>query len=131
MRCPVCSDANDQDFRFCQHRGYKRKVNTTESIRRIAGDLEKIDQRLQQLMNFDRATGYAKQKDSLKKEFDMFLRSLPAYITLATVAPRDICRFLVFTDKDGKNQIHRNDCRHIGQKGKYDCGCTVRLSYKT
>ena len=73
----MCSYANDQDFRFCQHRSYKRKVNTTESVRRIAGDLEKIDQRLQQLMNFDRAAAYAKQKDSLKKEFDMFLRFTP------------------------------------------------------
>lgn len=136
----MCSYANDQDFRFCQHRSYKRKVNTTESVRRIAGDLEKIDQRLQQLMNFDRAAAYAKQKDSLKKEFDMFFGSLPGYVTLATVAPRDICRFLVFTDKDGKNQVHRNDCRprdynsccrHKGEKGKYDCGCSVRLSYKT
>lgn len=105
----MCSYANDQEFRFCQHRGYKQKVNTTESIRRIAGDLEKVDKRLQQLMNFDRATGYAKQKDSLKKEFDMFLGSLAGYITLATVAQRDICRFLVFTDKDGKNQVHCND----------------------
>ena len=126
----MCSYANDQDFRFCQHRGYKRKVNTTESVRRIAGDLEKIDQRLQQLMNFDRATGYAKQKDSSKKEFNMFLGSLPGYVTPATVAPRDIYRFLVFTDKDGKNQVHRNYCRHIGQKGKFDCGRPVRLSYK-
>ena len=126
----MCSYANDQDFRCCQHRSYKRKVNTTESVRRIAGDLEKIDQRLQQLMNFDRARGYARQKDSLKREFDMFLGSLPGYITIATVAPRDISRFLVFTDKDGKNQVHRNDRRHIGQKGKYDCGRLVRLSYK-
>lgn len=52
----MCSYANDQDFRFCQDRSYKRKVNTTESVRRIAGDLEKIDQRLQQLMNFDQET---------------------------------------------------------------------------
>lgn len=82
-------------------------------------------------MNFDRATGHAKRKDSLKKEFDIFLGSLPGYVTLAIVAPCDICRFLVFTDKDGKNQVHRNDCRHIGLKGKNDCGCSVRLSYKT
>lgn len=40
-------------------------------------------------------------------------------------------RFLVFTDKDGKNQAHRNRCGHVGQMGKYECGCPVRLSYKT
>ena len=82
-------------------------------------------------MNFDHATGYAKQKDSLKKEFEMFLGSLPDFVTLATVALCDICRFLVFKGEDGKTQVHRYGCRHIGQKGKYECGCQVRLSYKT
>ena len=65
-------------------------------------DLKSIDQRLRQLMDFDRATSYAKQKDSLRKEFETFLASLPGHITLATVTPRDICRFLVFKDKNGK-----------------------------
>ena len=65
-------------------------------------DLESIDQRLRQLLDFDRATNYAKQKDSLRKEFEAFLASLPGHITLATVTPRDICRFLVFKDKNGK-----------------------------
>jgi len=63
-------------------------------------DLKSIDQRLRQLMDFDRATSYAKQKDSLRKEFETFLASLPGHITLATVTPRDICRFLVFKDKN-------------------------------
>lgn len=102
-----------------------------ESVDRIDVDLENIDQRLQQLMNFDRATSYAKQKDSLKKEFKTFLGSLPGYVTLATVTPRDICRFLVFKDKNGKTQVHRNGCKYIGQKGIYVCGCPVHLSYKT
>ncbi|KAL9976123.1 hypothetical protein ACROYT_G013375 [Oculina patagonica] len=82
-------------------------------------------------MNFDRATSYAKQKDSLRKEFETFLASLPGHITLATVTPRDICRFLVFKDKNGKTQIHRNGCKYLGQAGRYTCGCPVRLSYKT
>ena len=59
-------------------------------------DLKSIDQRLRQLMDFDRATSNAKQKDSLRKEFGTLLASLPGHITLATVTPRDICRFLVF-----------------------------------
>ena len=94
-------------------------------------DLKSIDQRLRQLMDFDRATSYAKQKDSLRKEFETFLASLPGHITPATVTPRDICRFLVFKDKNGKTQIHRNGCKYIGQAGRYTCGCPVRLSYKT
>ncbi len=94
-------------------------------------DLESIDQRLRQLMDIDRATSYAKQKDSLRKEFKTFLVFLPGHITLATVFPRDICRFLVFQDKNGKTQVHRNGCKYIGQAGRYTCGCLVRLSYKT
>ena len=47
------------------------------------------------------------------------------------MTPRDICRFLVFKDKNGKTQIHRNGCKYIGQAGRYTCGCPIRLSYKT
>ena len=57
-------------------------------------DLESIDQCLRQLMAFDRATSYAKKKDSLRKEFETFLASLPGHIRLPTVTLRDICRFL-------------------------------------
>lgn len=67
-------------------------------------------------MNFDLATGYAKRKDSLKKEFDIFLGSLPGYVTLATVAPRDICRFLVFTDKDGKTRFTKMVVDILGKR---------------
>ena len=45
-------------------------------------------------MGFDRATSHAKQKDLLRKEFETFLASLPGNITIATVTPRDIFRFL-------------------------------------
>ena len=65
-------------------------------------NLESIDRRLRQLMDLNRATSYAKQKDSLRKEFETFLASLPGHITLATVTPRDICRFLVFKTRTGK-----------------------------
>ena len=82
-------------------------------------------------MDFDRATSYAKQKGSLQKEFESFLASLLGHVTLATVTPRDVCRFLIFKDKDGKTQIHRNGCDHIGKKGRFSCGCPIRLSYKT
>ena len=47
--------------------GFEQKVHTMVSVHRIAIDLEKIDQCVEQLMNFDHATGYAKQKDSLKR----------------------------------------------------------------
>ena len=59
VRCPVCSHANDQDFRFCQRCGYNRKIVTAVNIDKIDIDLVSIDQRLRQLIDFDRATSYA------------------------------------------------------------------------
>ena len=48
-----------------------------------------------------------------------------------TVTPRDLCRFLIFKDKRGKTQVHRNTCEFLGQRGNQSCGCPLRLSYKT
>ena len=66
---------------------------TAANIDKTDIDLESIDQDGMDRMDFDRATSYAKQKDSLTKEFETFLASLPGHITLATVTPRDICQF--------------------------------------
>ena len=131
VRCPLCSHANDIDFRFCQRCGYVRKILKTNSVDIITVDLKSIDQRLQQLYNYDQATSYAKQKLSLQKELESFLAALPGQVTLATVTPRDICRFLIFKDMNGKTQVHTNSCQFIGQRGKHPCGCPLRLSYKT
>ena len=94
-------------------------------------DVNAIDRRLQQLALFDQATGYSKKKDSLQNELENFISSLPGCPTLATVTPRDICRFLVHKDKNGKTQVHRNGCPHLRKRGTYDCACPLRLSYKT
>ena len=51
--------------------------------------------------------------------------------SLAIVSPRDLCRFLVFKDRGGKTQVHRNGWAFLGQRGTHSCGCPVRLSYKT
>ena len=56
---------------------------------------------------------------------------LPGKPSLAIVSPRDLCRFLVFKDRGGKTQVHRNGCVFLGQRGTHSCGCPVRLSYKT
>ena len=48
---------------------------TAVNIDKTDIDLESIDHRLRQLMDFDRATSYAKQKDSLRKEFETFLET--------------------------------------------------------
>ena len=77
VRCPVCSRANDSDFRFCQHCGYKRKIfSLVKKSDTLKLDLDSIDKRLQQLLNFDQATSYSRQKDSLQKELEDFLSAL-------------------------------------------------------
>ena len=60
-----------------------------------------------------------------------FLSFLPGCLTIATVTLRDICRFLVYKDKNGKTQVHRNGCPHLGKTGTHDCACSLRFSYKT
>ena len=90
-----------------------------------------IDDRLRQLALFDQATCYSKQKASLPKELENFLSSLLSSISVSTVTPRDICRFLVHKDKNGKTQVHCNGCPHLGKRGTFDCACPLRLSYKT
>ena len=96
-----------------------------------SGTLQAIDERLHQLSLFSEATSYSKQKDSLQKELERFLGSLPGCPTLMSVIPRDICRFLVFKDQNGRTQVHKNGCSFLGQRGLHQCDCPVRLSYKT
>ena len=48
-----------------------------------------------------------------------------------TATPRDVCRFLVYKDKSGKTQVHKNECIYLGKKGSFKCGCPLRLSYNT
>ena len=94
-------------------------------------DVNAIDDRLSQLALFDQPTCYSKQKASLQREIENFLSSLPASITVSTITPRDICCFLVHNDENGKTQVHRNGCPHLGKRGTFDCACPLRLSYKT
>ena len=98
--------------------------------RSVGINLDEIDTQLNQLWNFDQATGYSKQKDSLQKELENFLAGLPGKPSLAIVSPRDLCRFLAIKDRGGKTQVHRNSCAFLGQRGTHSCGCPVRLSYK-
>ena len=76
-------------------------------------------------------TSYKKQKDSLQRELETFLSALPGFVTMATVTPRDLCRFLIFKDSHCKTQVHRNSCEFLGQRCKHSCGCFLRLFYKT
>ena len=131
VRCPNCDHANDSDFRYCQRCGYNRKILNSGKHTALAIDMDVIDNRLRQLALFDQATSYSKQEDSLQRELENFLSSLPGCLTKATVTPRHICRFLVYKDKNGKTQVLHNGCPHLGKTGTYDCACPLQLSYKT
>lgn len=131
VACPVCRHSNDFDFRFCQRCGYKRKVLNPDVRPTVAFHLSSIDDRLNQLTVFNQATSYSKQKDSLQLELENFLASLPGSPTLATVTPRDLCRFLVYKDSHGRTQVHSNGCQFLGKRGVQSCSCPLRLSHKT
>ena len=131
VRCPCCGHANDCDFRFCQQCGYSRKRVVSSNTKPFQFDITQIDSRLQQLQNYAQTTSYMRQKNSLQQELEGFLLSLPARPTLATVTPRDLCRFLVFKDRHGKTQVHHQTCRFLGQRGVQACQCPLRLSFKT
>ena len=114
-----------------QRCGYNRKVFNKNIRPSIIIDLPSIDDRLRQLTVFDQTTSYSKQKDSLQRELETFLASLPGSPTLATVTPRDLCRFLVYKDSHGKTQVHVNGCQFLGMRGIHGCPCPLRLSHKT
>lgn len=56
-------------------------VSSAATIGEVSVDLDAIDARVQQLFNYDKATSYAKQKDSLQKELEGFLSTLPLHAT--------------------------------------------------
>ncbi len=68
LRCPVCSHANDSDFRWLQEKD-PILINKSGSVK---VDLDSIDKRLQQLLNVDQATNKSKQEDSVRKELEAF-----------------------------------------------------------
>lgn len=58
VKCPTCRHAKDFDVRF----GYKRKFKTTpvEHHSHVVVNLDEIEARLQQSLNYDQATSYKK-----------------------------------------------------------------------
>ena len=98
VRCPIFCHANESDFRYCQRCDYERKVICPSRVGQVGVniDLSQTDKRLQELLNYDQATSYSKQKDSLQKQLEAFLSALQGQVTLATATPRDLCRFLIF-----------------------------------
>ena len=90
VRCPALQHPNDFDFRFCQRCGYNRKILKAATIGEVSVDLDAIDARIQQLLNYDKATSYAKQKDSLRKELGVSFLPCQA-ISHLPLSPRVTC----------------------------------------
>ena len=111
--------------------GYKRRVlsSVARSIKDV--DLAALDAHLAQLQMLSLSTPYAKQKSSLKSEFEDFLFSLPGRRSLYSATPLDVCHFLSWKDKGGKTQVHGLSCPHLGNNGVFPCDCPLRVSYKT
>lgn len=57
--------------------GFKRPAVSATQPLSVAPDISVIDSRLDQLRGIAFSSAYAKQRDSLKKEFSAFLGSLP------------------------------------------------------
>lgn len=111
--------------------GFKRPALSVSQPLSVAPDISVIDSRLDQLQGIALSSAYAKQKNSLKKEFSTFLASLPGNKTLFSATPKDVCRFLAWKDSRGKTQVHVTACPHLGKHKVHSCGCPVRLSYAT
>jgi hypothetical protein len=129
--CPSCNYPNDADFHFCQQCGYKRMIKPSSATQKCMIDIVAIDQRLRVLDSSLSCSAYEQQKGALEKSFQQFLSSLSPAKDILSATPLDITRFLVFRDARGKTQIHFSDCVHLGEAGKHDCNCPVRLSSGT
>ncbi|VDI37181.1 Hypothetical predicted protein [Mytilus galloprovincialis] len=71
-----------------------------------------------------------KRKKSFQGSFLQFLQDLDCK-HLSVCTPDDIRRFLIWKDFSGKTTIHGVHCKHLGQKGEFDCFCPKRLASGT
>lgn len=62
---------------------------------------------------------------------ETFLASQPSCKTLMSASPRDVARFLVWKDKDGRTKVHTATCPFIGSTRKAACSCPTRLAAGT
>ncbi|XP_065922883.1 uncharacterized protein [Magallana gigas] len=103
----------------------KEDVSKVESV-----DVHVLDERLKELDARRSSSLDSKRQDCLKREITEFLVRMSGR-ELTSCTPDDIRRFLVWKDKCGKSQVHKIDCRFLGNKGLFDCNCPVRLASGT
>ena len=74
---------------------------------------------------------YNKKKVAVIHEFKQFLLQIKPEMSLLTVGPEDLVRFLVWKDRTGKTQIHKVSCQFLGNKSIQSCGCPIRMASGT
>lgn len=89
-----------------------------------------MDERLKELDARRSSSLDSKRQDCLKREITEFLVRMSGR-ELTSCTPEDIRRFLVWKDQCGKSQVHKIDCRFLGNKRLFDCNCPVRLASGT
>ena len=99
---------------------------------------EAFSLRRSQLRKYVCETKYTCQKDRLRADFEVFLRSraVPGAVwatapSLLLATPMDVVRFLCFRDGAGRTLVHAVSCPHFGLAGRFECGCPRRLAAGT
>ena len=95
--------------------GFKRPAVSATQPLSVAPDVSVIDSRLDQLRGIAFSSTYAKQRESLKKEFSAFLGYLPGSKTPFSATPKDVSRFLAWKDSRGKTQVHVTTFPYLGK----------------
>ena len=87
-----------------------------------------IDDRLAELDSYCNSSSHGRRVRSTEQRFSTFLKSLPHSPSILTACPNDIRKFLIWSDANGKTQVHKFNCSYIGQHGVFECACPTRLS---
>ncbi|XP_078667576.1 uncharacterized protein LOC144909439 [Branchiostoma floridae x Branchiostoma belcheri] len=125
--CLACRYPNDFDFNYCQKCGTPSTLVNTVTVRGRNVDQERIDKRYEEIMNVTSSSAYAKQKRVLEAQLGEFLGALQPAKTLDSATPKDIVRFLIWKDDDGKTRVHVDNC----DQSNSSCLCPYRLAFKT
>ena len=132
VSCHSCSYPDDNLFLFCQMCGYRRKTNSQNvPTSKISGDLQAIDNRLEQLKSASLQSTYSKRKCSLRTVFEKFLASLANSKTILSASPTGINRFLAWKDRHGKTKVHSDGCSDSRLQSTAKCKCPKLLAFKT
>ncbi|CAC5382313.1 unnamed protein product [Mytilus coruscus] len=134
MLCKGCATANDVDYIFCKICGSPRN-KSLECLDECSKErdqlLHKIEKRIDTLDNLLKSGSYSKQKCSLKTELEKFFVTLEPLKNLSNAVPEDIRKFLVFKEKNGRTQLHEDNCVYRTEHGLKICSCPKTLTVKS